>query len=278
MNGEERRSTRTGRILWTSFAALVVLIWLGPILWMLNISFKTRAQISVKTPTFLFTPTLKNYEAIFTEVPLLKYLTNSLIIATSATVVTLVLASMAVYAFTRFDFKGRGGILNWVLSLRMLPTIAVVVPFYILFQRLNMLDTYHGMIIAYLPMTLPFAIWLLYGFVRELPKTLDEAAILDGCGYWKTFSEIIMPLSLPSLAVSGIFTFILVWNEFLLAMIMTGYETKTVAVGMSEFILSYEVVWGQLAAASMVFLLPLLLVVFLLQRYIVQGMTLGAIR
>jgi multiple sugar transport system permease protein len=278
MKADDRRGTRTGRALWTAFAAVVVLVWLGPILWMLNISFKTRAQISVKTPTFLFTPTLRNYEAIFSEVPLLKYLTNSLIIATGTTLITLVLASMAVYAFTRFEFKGRSGILNWVLSLRMLPTIAVVVPFFILFQRFKMLDTYHGMIIAYLPMTLPFAIWLLYGFVREIPRTLDEAAILDGCGYFKTFREIIMPLSLPSLAVSGIFTFILVWNEFLLSLILTGQQTKTVAVGMSEFILSYEVVWGQLAAASMVFLLPLLLVVFLLQRYIVQGMTLGAIR
>jgi multiple sugar transport system permease protein len=275
---QERQDTLTGRLLWTAFAVVVALVWLGPILWMLNISFKTRAQIAVSTPTFIFQPTLRNYQAIFTEVPLFSYLTNSFIIATSTTLITLLFASMAAYAFTRFEFSGRNPILIWVLSLRMLPAIAIVVPFFILFQRLRLLDTYYGMVIAYLPMTIPFAIWLLYGFIREVPRSLDEAAILDGCSYWRTFTEIILPVALPSLAVTGIFTFILVWNEFLLALILTGTQVKPFSVGMSEFVLSYEVLWGQLSAASMVFLVPLLVVVYLLQRYIVQGMTLGAIR
>lgn len=275
---QERQDTFTGRLLWTALAVVIALVWLGPILWMLNISFKTRAQIVVSTPTFIFQPTLQNYRAIFTEVPLLSFLTNSFIIAAGTTLLTLLCASMAAYAFTRFEFSGRNPILIWVLSLRMLPTIAIVVPFFILFQRLHLLDTYHGMIIAYLPVTIPFAIWLLFGFFRELPRSLDEAAILDGCSYWQTFTEIILPLALPSLAVTGIFTFILVWNEFLLALILTGIQVKPFSVGISEFVLSYEVLWGQLSAASMVFLIPLLVVVYLLQRYIVQGMTLGAIR
>lgn len=276
--GQQRQDSLIVRLLWTILALLIVLFWFGPILWMLNISFKTRAQISVSTPTFIFEPTLQNYQAIFTQVPLLRYLINSLIIAVSTTLITLLFASMAAYAFTRFEFRARNPILMWVLSLRMLPTIAIVVPFFILFQRLHLLDTYHGMIIAYLPMTLPFAIWLLYGFMREVPRSLDEAAILDGCSYWRTFTEIILPVALPSLAVTGIFTFILVWNEFLLALILTGTEVKPLAVGISEFVLSYEVLWGQLSAASMVLLLPLLIIVYLLQKYIVQGMTLGAVR
>lgn len=276
--GDERRPGRAHEILWLALVGLVVLIWLGPVLWISNISLKTRAEIAVPVPSFIFRPTLENYAAILENPNLVRYAANSLIIASVTTVITIALASLAAYGLARFTFRGREGLLTWILSLRMMPVIAVVVPFYIMYQRLGLLDTYAGIILAYLPVTLPFAIWLLYSFIRDVPVVLDEAAMLDGCGPWRTFLEIVLPVSLPSVAVTAIFTFIVCWNEFLLALILTANRAKTFAVGMSEFVLSYEVLWGQISAAAMMMLLPLLVIVYLVQRHIVKGMTLGAVR
>lgn len=273
-----RRVHRVLPSLWLLLTSLVVLFWLAPVLWMFNISLKTRAQIAVPVPTFLFRPTLENYTAIFQNGNLVRYAMNSLIIASVTTVITVLLAALSAYGLARFTFRGREGLLTWILSLRMMPAIAVVVPFYIMYQRLGLLDTYPGIVLAYLPVTLPFAIWLLYSFIRDIPIVLDEAAMLDGCGPWRTFLEIVFPVSLPSVAVTAIFTFIVCWNEFLLALILTANRAKTLAVGMSEFILSYEVLWGQISAAAIVMLLPLLVLVYLVQRHIVKGMTLGAVR
>jgi len=278
LTGDERRPGRAHEILWLVLVGLVVLIWLGPVLWISNISLKTRAEIAVPVPSFIFRPTLENYAAILENPNLVRYAANSLIIASVTTVITIVLASLAAYGLARFTFRGREGLLTWILSLRMMPVIAVVVPFYIMYQRLGLLDTYAGIILAYLPVTLPFAIWLLYSFIRDVPVVLDEAAMLDGCGPWRTFLEIVLPVSLPSVAVTAIFTFIVCWNEFLLALILTANRAKTFAVGMSEFVLSYEVLWGQISAAAMMMLLPLLVIVYLVQRHIVKGMTLGAVR
>lgn len=269
---------RAASALWLALLLLVVLVWLGPVLWMSNISLKTRAQIVVPEPTFVFYPTLQNYIAIFRNGNLIRYAANSFIVASVTTALTLLLASLTAYSLARFTFPGRNGLLMWVLSLRMIPSIAVVVPFYVMYQRLHLLDTYTGIVLAYLPMTLPFAVWLLYSFIRDVPVVLDEAAMLDGCGPWRTLFEVILPVSLPSLAVTAIFTFILCWNEFLLALILTANRAKTLTVGMSEFVLSYEVLWGEISAAAMVMLLPLLVAVLLVQKYIVKGMTLGAVR
>jgi ABC-type glycerol-3-phosphate transport system permease component len=147
-----------------------------------------------------------------------------------------------------------------------------------LFRQFRMHDTYAGMIIAYLPLTVPFALWLLYGYMRDIPPELDEAAALDGCSAWHLFWWVILPASRASMAVAAIFTFIAAWNEFLLALILTGSNTKTFTVGMSEFILSYEVQWGQLCAATTLFLVPLLGAVYVLQRHIIRGLTMGAVQ
>ena len=153
----------------------------------------------------------------------------------------------------------------------------MVVPYYLMFRQLHLLDSYAGLIAAYLPVTVPFAVWVLNGYMRDIPLDLDEAAALDGCTPWTVFWRIVLPVSRAAIAVAAIFTFITAWNEFLLALILTGSHTKTFAVGMSEFVLSYEVQWGPLCAATALFLVPLLATVYLLQAHIVRGLTLGAL-
>jgi multiple sugar transport system permease protein len=160
----------------------------------------------------------------------------------------------------------------------MLPPIAIVIPFYIVYSEVGLVDTYLGLILAYLPLTLPLAVWLLYGFALDLPRSIDEAALIDGATRGQIFRDMIVPLMRPAMAVAGAFCFLEVWNEFTLALILTGSRTKTVSIGMSEFITEHAIEWGPMAAASLMLLTPLLIIMYFLQRSLVRGLTLGAVR
>lgn len=265
--------------LWQLVLSLIVLVWLSPVLWIVDVSLRTRPEIATTALTLLPRhPTLDNFAEVLRGTHVPEYFANSLYIAGGATAVAVTVAALATYVLARFRFGGRQHLLAWILSLRMAPPIAMVVPYYLMFRQLRLLDSAAGLIVAYLPVTVPFAVWVLYGFMRDIPSELDEAAALDGCTPWAAFWRIILPASRASVAVAAIFTFITAWNEFLLALILTGSHTKTFAVGMSEFVLSYEVQWGQLCAATVLFLVPLLAAIYLLQRHIVRGLTLGAIQ
>lgn len=269
---------------WSSigwFVALLalVLIWLIPVIWIFNMSLKTDDQIMTRTPALLFfQPTIHNYFEIFDTYELHRFMLNSFIIAGATTVIAVFLALMAAYGFTRFHFRGKANLASWFLSLRMLPGIAVVLPFYVLLDNVGLLGTHLGLIIAYLTVAIPFALWFLLGFVREIPMELDEAAILDGCSHLQVFRHVILPVARPTIAVSAIFTFIFSWNEFLLALILGGDNAKTLPVKLSEFIVPTRLQWGDMSAAAIMVLIPLLIVVYYLQGYIVAGMTAGAVK
>jgi multiple sugar transport system permease protein len=156
--------------------------------------------------------------------------------------------------------------------------VAVVIPYYVLATHFDLIDTYAVMIIVHMAFGLPFAVWLMRGFFAEIPRELDQAAMLDGYSYLAVLRKIIIPLAMPSIAVTAIFTFIFSWNEFLLALLLTDTKAVTVPVQISKMILAYQVLWGELSAAGVIALLPLLFVVFALQRYIVRGLTLGAVK
>lgn len=261
-----------------AFVVLVVLIWLTPVYWLAVVALKTQAQLFVATPTFIFTPTLENFVLAVDKFGILWNALNSLIIASAATALTLVFAMLLVYGLTRFRFDGRIPLLMWILNLRMLPPIAIVIPFYVVYAEIGLIDTFPGLIIAYLPMTLPLAVWLLYGFAQELPRSIDEAARIDGASHWRVFVDMVLPLMRPAIAVAGTFCFLEIWNEFTLALILTGSRTKTVPIGMSQFLTEHSVEWGPMAAAALMLLLPLLVVTYFLQRSLVRGLTLGAVR
>jgi multiple sugar transport system permease protein len=267
---------------WIGNAAviLIVLIWLFPVYWIVATSLKKPGDIINPIPSFIFFDhTLDNYRTIFGPTyTFADIVLNSFIIATGVTVLVILLAIPAAYSLARWDTKGSERTAMWILSLRMLPPVAVVIPYYVLATRFELIDTYTVMIIVHMAFGLPFAVWLMRGFFAEIPRELDQAAMLDGYSYLAVVRKIIIPLAMPSIAVTAIFTFIFSWNEFLLALLLTDTNAVTVPVQISKMILAYQVLWGELSAAGVIALLPLLFVVFALQRYIVRGLTLGAVK
>lgn len=261
-----------------ALTAGLVLLWLFPIYWIFLTSFKTPLLINEKTPVFWFSPTLENYRHLFDEFRFARVLTNSLVITASTTFVVIVLALLAAYALGRMDVRGGKNIALWMLSLRFMPPIAIVLPFFIAWQRVGLIDTYPGLILIYIAFNLPFAIWLLRGFLVEVPRDLDEAATLDGLGHLAILRRIILPVIAPGVAVTAIFTFMFTWNEYLMALVLTSRNATTVPVTVSKFIQAYSILWGDVGAAATIELLPVLVVVFLLQRHIMRGITLGAVK
>ena len=267
-----------GRLIAGAMTAGIVLLWLFPIYWIFLTSFKTPLLINEKVPVFWFTPTLENYRHLFDEFRFARVLTNSLVITVSTTSVVIVLALLAAYALGRMDIRGGKHVALWMLSLRFMPPIAIVLPFFIVWQRIGLIDTHVGLILIYVAFNLPFAIWMLRGFLVEVPRDLDEAATLDGLGHVAILRRIILPVIAPGVAVTAIFTFMFSWNEYLMALVLTSRNATTVPVTVSKFIQAYSILWGDVGAAATIELLPVLVVVFLLQRHIMRGITLGAVK
>jgi ABC-type glycerol-3-phosphate transport system permease component len=267
-----------GNAIVMALTAGLVMLWLFPIYWLFLTSFKTPLLINEKVPVFWFTPTLENYQHLFSEFKFARILQNSLIVTASTTFIVIVLALLAAYALGRMDVRGGKHIALWMLSLRFMPPIAIVLPFFIVWQQLNLTDTYLGLILIYVAFNLPFAIWLLRGFLVEVPRDLDEAATLDGLGHLAILRRILLPVIAPGVAVTAIFTFMFAWNEYLMALVLTSREATTVPVTVSKFIQAYSILWGDVGASATIELLPVLVVVFLLQRHIMRGITLGAVK
>jgi multiple sugar transport system permease protein len=273
-----RRRFQFGNSLVAAATMGLVLLWLFPIYWIFLTSFKTPLLINEKVPVFWFTPTLENYRHLFTEFSFARVMVNSLIITSISTFVVIVLALLAAYALARLDIRGGKHIAIWMLSLRFMPAIAIVLPFFIIWQRLDIIDTHLGLILVYTAFNLPFAVWMLRGFLVEVPRELDEAATLDGLGHLAILRRIILPVIAPGVAVTAIFTFMFAWNEYLMALVLTSRNAVTVPVTVSKFIQAYSILWGDVGASATIELLPVLLVVFLLQRHIMRGITLGAVK
>ena len=255
-----------------------VLLWLFPIYWIVLTSFKTPLIINEKTPVFYFTPTMENYTHLFQEFNFVRPLTNSLIVTGVSTVAVVILGLLAAYPLARMDVPGGKNIALWMLSLRFMPPIAIVIPFFLAWQRLGIIDTHLGLILVYTAFNLPFAIWMLRGFLVEVPRDLDEAAMLDGLSHLAILRRIIFPVIAPGVAVTAIFAFVFAFNEYLMALVLTSRNASTVPVTIAKFIQPYSILWGDVGASATIQLIPILVVVFLLQRHIMRGITLGAVK
>jgi multiple sugar transport system permease protein len=270
--------SRSGRA-WLLYVPIVIVTagWLFPIFWTALTSFKPLEAPGALAPDFTFDPTFDNYIALFEDKNFGSFLKNSILIAVGTTLVSLILASLAAYGLSRARMRGTEQLGMWVLSLRMVPPIVVVVPFFLLFNKLALLDTYYGMVIVYLSFSLPFAIWMLQGFFSEVPTSLDEAASADGAGHLKILFRIILPMARSGIAVTTIFTFVFAWNEFLFAFMLTRQQWVTAPVPLGSTATPFQTDWGYLTAGGIVFFLPLLLVVFLLQRQMARGLSFGVV-
>ncbi|MFI0816615.1 carbohydrate ABC transporter permease [Streptomyces sp. NPDC021098] len=275
-----RRRALTRRMLFRAAVTGVVLWSVAPFLWQLSTSFQRDRDLSSVTPHWLPVPgTLEHYRAVFTDYEFSKYLVNSVIVTVTATAIGLALAALATYALARLPVPGKGVVLAVVLGLSMFPQISIVVPLYLVLNSLGLLDTYTGLSGSYVGLALPLMIFVLYAHFRSLPTQLDEAAAIDGAGLLRTLRSVILPLALPGIAAAGMLGFITNWNEFMLALAFTSSpEHQTVPVGIAGFQSQYFVPWGDMAAASVVVTLPLVLIVVLFQRRIVAGITSGAVK
>ena len=261
----------------------VALVWtLFPIYWIGVNSFKLDLDIFAVPPVwFDFTPTLKHYYAAFVERPFLRYALNSLMVAVATTIVSLVFGTMAGYALARFRYPGtmRKHVSFWILSTRMMPPIVTIIPLFIFFGTLNMLNTKTAVVIAYTAFNLPFVTWMMKSYFQDLPVELEEAAMVDGDTRWGAFIRVALPLARPGLAATAIFSLILAWNEFLLALILTHTErSQTLPIGISGRVTQYTTYWGEISAAGFLASIPIVIFAFIVQRHLVRGLSFGAVK
>jgi len=263
----------------TAVAMLPVLAWtLFPIYWITTASFKTELSLYARPPQWFFTPIIDNYARVLTNIPFAQYLKNSLVVAIGTTLGSLVLGMLAGYGFARYRFRFSEAVRFLVLVMRMAPRAVLVVPYYLLMQRMGLLDTYTGLLIAYVSFALPFSIWLLIGFFVDAPVDVEEAALIDGCSPLGVLLRIVIPIAAPGLVVAAIFSFLVAWNEFLFALILSGVEAKTLPVVIAGLNTDAGPLYGEMSAAAVMVMLPNVVMTVVLQRYLVKGLTLGAVK
>lgn len=266
------------------FWVFMTLLTLIPIWWMFVVSMRSRVELFSRPNLAISRLFLENYSNVLTDSAFQRYMTNSIVVSTSNAVLVMVLALLATYALSRYKLTGSDNIFFWLITNRMAPPAAFLLPLFIMFTRTfrigdwTLFDTQIGLILVYCVFNLPFAIWLLKGVVDGIPIELDDAAMIDGAGLLGVLRYVVVPLAAPGLAVTGILSWVFAWNEYLFAANLTSVEARTITTGLAKFVTVTGTNWGELAAMSMITLIPSAIIVIVAQRYIVMGLTFGAVK
>ena len=256
---------------------LTAVFILVPIYWIVSGAFKH--QVDIFQLKLLFTPTLENFEIIFrSPYNLFDKLVNSTLVALSTILIAIPIATMAAYSFSRFRMKGERLMFVTILATQFVPAVVIVLPFFILFRDLGILDTRLALVLVNLSLVMPFAIWMIKGFIDSIPLDSEEAALVDGSSRFQVILNVTLPMALPGVITAGIFCFILAWNEFLFALIITTNKAVTLPVGLSLFHAEEGVLWHLISAAGIMIMLPMFVLATIIQKHFVQGMTMGAVR
>ncbi len=251
---------------------------LFPIFVMITTSFKIRTDAFSIPPKWLFVPTLQNYIHVLFSQNFFRYFVNSIIIALLATLFSVVLGALAAYALARFRFMGKGVVIMGTLLLRMVAPVILVIPIFILWNKLGLINGRFGLVLTYVALNLSFNIWVLRTFILEIPVELEEAALIDGCGEFTIFFKIILPLIAPGLAVASIFTFRIAWNEFILSLVLTNRFTRTLPVAVSLYLTDHGIEWGQITAIATIIAVPAFIFTFTAAKSLIMGLTAGAVK
>ena len=273
-----RRDLRT---LLTYLALITVtMAVLFPMLWMLSTSFKTEPETFRLPPTWVpVEPTVQAYGSIWQMKNFARYFLNTLVVAVSATVLSLFLSVPASYGFARFNFRGARVMMAFILVTQMLPSVLLVIPYFTLMRVLGLLNTHLALILAYASFSLPFSTWMLQGFFATIPRRLDEAAMVDGCSRLQSIIRVVVPLAVPGLGATSLFTFLLAWNHYLFALTLATKESMyTISVGLGAMIGEFRIAWNELMAAALLATIPTLIVYAFLERYFVQGLMGGSVK
>jgi ABC-type glycerol-3-phosphate transport system permease component len=266
------------RIALVAFLAVVIAYSLFPFFWMVMTSIKTEQELHTVPPTFFpKVYTADNYRNVFVKSNIPRYFVNSLVIATGATSLALVVAIVSAYGFARFRFRGRSLLLNGVLSSQMIPAAAMMVPLFLTLRTVGLVNTYLGLILVYLVFTIPLSVWMMTNYFYSISVSMEEAASIDGCSRLQSLIHIVLPVSLPGIVATGIYNFITSWNEFIFALVFaTDKKVMTLPIGLAEFVFEFTIDWGGLMAASVLMTLPIVTIFFVMQRYFISGLTAGA--
>ena len=268
---------RKGRLLHIAGLLVVVVVTLFPFYWMVSSSFKTQTDLLSNPPQWLFSPTLANYQAVYADGVLLGAVVNSLIVAVFATFVSVALGAPAAYALARYTFRGKADLWFWFISNRMITPVALALPIYIISRSVGLLDTYQVLVLVYITFNLPIVVWICTDQFKGIPPELEQAARLDGASQWTIFRRIYLPLGMPGVAVSAIFSFIFSWNELLYALVLINKtERKTAAVVATNYMSGYELPWGKIMATGTIIVLPVIVFSLIVSRHMVRGLTMGA--
>jgi multiple sugar transport system permease protein len=260
-------------LLLTVFSIIVVF----PIFWIAMTSLKERVLIYQIPPVWFFKPTLEAYKSIMVKYPFPKYFFNSTLIALVTTGISLVLGSLTAFSIARFKTGGTSFKL-WILNSHTMPAVAVLIPFFMLAIDLNIRNTYLVVILTHLSFLLPFTIWILIGFFESIPKEIEEAALVDGATNLQSLWYITLRIAAPGLSAAGIVSFLFSWNEFIFALVLTGNNTRTLPVAISAFLTQKGVLMGELSAATMVMIVPVMILSIIFRNHLVKGLSLGAIK
>jgi len=283
----QQRSSTPIEILRYALIVVILTVTLFPIAWLITTSFKPADDIMVSPPRFVFKPTLDNYVYAIQKANFAHFIENTLYVAVVSTLIVIVLSSLASYSFARYN-PGGGNILFFILTTKMFPAIAVVLPYFLIFKEIGDtavgkalgigLDRPGALIVSYTMFNLPFAIWLMVSFFQDIPRELEDSARLDGYNRLQVLWRVVLPLAAPGIAVTAIFCLLFSWNEFLFAYILTRDAARTITVGVESFFTLRGILWGPVAAAATISVVPMLIFVLILQRYMVRGLTFGAVR
>jgi multiple sugar transport system permease protein len=257
----------------------VILLWtVVPLGWMVISSFKPSAELTATSPTLSFTPTLDHYSALFSGGNnIAPYIRNSLFAAGISTIIAVVLGCLAGYGLARSRFRGKDHVAFWIISQRMAPIAAVVLPLFVIFRFTGLLGSTAGLIVAYLTFNLPFAIWIMNAFFSELSPSLEEAALMDGATRWSAFRDIALPLVLPGIATTAILCLVFSWNDYAFAVTFSGPNSQTLPIAASQLVTQTSIDWGQLTAIGTIVVAPMIVVGLIVRKWLVTGLTLGAV-
>jgi len=308
--GTRYQITRSLRIAVILFYAVVSLI---PVFWMVTAAFKSRPDVVAIPPKVIFEPTIEGFISLLTKRVLLppgmveeykqradlsfaervmaergqritgpsqygQRLLNSVIVASASTVLSVLLGVLAAYAFSRFNVPGKGDLLFFILSTRMLPPVVVTIPIFLMYQQLRLYDTHLGLILLYTVFNLSFAVWLLKGFIDEIPREYEEAALVDGYSRLQAFRKVVLPQAITGIAATFVFCLIFAWNEYAFALMLTSERARTAPPSIPTVLGTGGIEWSAIAAGTLGFLIPVIIVTFALRDYLLRGVTFGALR
>lgn len=258
-------------------ASLMVLV---PVFWMISTALKTPEDtFAIPLQWIPEHPTFDAFKRIWAEYPFPNYFKNSLIVVGVSTIISIMFSTLAGYGASRFNFRGKGFYLSFLLVTQMVPTIMLLIPFYKIMTQVGLVNTLIGLVVTYITLTVPVCSWMMLGYFDNIPKEIDQAAAIDGCSPFRTFYQIILPLIVPGIVATAIYAFVMGWNEYMFAVILMSSENlKTIPVGVGQLVTQNKIEWNDMMAASLVATVPVSIIFIFLQKYMVSGMTAGSVK